>query len=52
MTYRDGELDIDLGPHFADADGDALTFTVAVADTTIASASVSLVLTSCSQVMS
>ena len=40
MTYRDGELDIDLGPHFADADGDALTFTVAVADSTIASASV------------
>ena len=41
MTYRDGELEIDLGPHFADADGDELTFTAEVSSATIASVSVS-----------
>lgn len=40
-THRDGELSIDLGPHFSDADDDALTFEADVRDSNIASASVS-----------
>ena len=37
-THREGELTVDLGPHFADADNDELTFTAAVTNTRIARA--------------
>ncbi|MCY4128236.1 MAG: hypothetical protein OXG15_03210 [Gammaproteobacteria bacterium] len=39
-THRDGELSIDLSAHFADADNDDLTYSVEVANTQIASATV------------
>ncbi len=41
ISHRGGTLELDLAPHFQDADGDALTFSVVVADTSIATASVS-----------
>ena len=41
ISHRRGTLEVDLTPHFQDADGDALTFSVEVVDMSVATASVS-----------